>query len=76
MKLIDFRRLLFALSLFLKESRLGQDLMSLGRRFQDSAARCYTELCIKCNSSNQKPSKLAWRVSECTYVYELITYYI
>ena len=43
MKLIDFRRLLFALSLFLKESRLGQDLMSLGRRFQDSAARCLKE---------------------------------
>ena len=43
MKLIDFRRLLFALSLFLKESRLGQDLMSLGRKFQDSAARCLKE---------------------------------
>ena len=43
MKLIDFRRFLFALSFFLKESMLEQVLMSSGRRFQDSAARCLKE---------------------------------
>ena len=43
MKLIEFKRLLFALSCFLKESRLEQDLMSSGRKFQDNAARCLKE---------------------------------
>ena len=42
-KLIEFKRLLFALSFLLKESRLEQDLMSSGRKFQDNAARCLKE---------------------------------
>ena len=42
-KLIDFKILLFSLSFFLKEARFEQFLLSLGRRFQDSAALCLKE---------------------------------
>ena len=42
-KLIDFRRFLFALSFFLKEPKLEQVLKSSGRRFQVSTARCLKE---------------------------------